>query len=62
MVIDDNGDSEPDWALWYNSPDTDEVIKYMEFAIGVNNTHVSISGKVIILLSILPSQIAHIVT
>ena len=62
VVIDDNGDLEPDWALWYYSPDADEVIKYMEFAIGVNNTHVSISGKVIFLQSILPSQIARIIT
>ena len=40
MVIDDNGDLEPDWALWYISPYTDEMIKYMEFNIGPNGTMV----------------------
>ena len=42
VVIDDNGDLEPDWALWYNSPDTDGMIRYMEFSIGPDNTNVSV--------------------
>ena len=59
VVIDDNGDLEPDWALWYYSPDTDEIIKYMEFVIGVTNAYVSTWGKVIYQWLKLYSLVAH---
>ena len=39
--MDDNGDRHPDWQLWYNGPDTDVMVPWLQLHLGPNDTYVS---------------------